>query len=156
MTPRALVVAVALAASPASAVDFGVGVGVLEIILVPPAHGGFYVYAGGSVAVPFANQFAFIGSVSYEFSPDQLHSGFVVVATLDWAVTKRVGLDLNVAFIQDMPGVNFTKSELYLGAGPGVSIFIDKWTLSPFVNFFGGLITPGASIVPGLNVSRTF
>lgn len=152
---KALVLALAVVATPAGAVDFGLSFGALEVVLLPPAHGGFYPYVGASVAVPFAERFAFIGSVSYEFSFDQLRGGFVVVATLDWAVTQRVGVDLNVAFIQDMPGVDFSKSELYLGAGPGVSFFLGKWTVSPFVNFFGGLVTPGASIVPGVNVTRT-
>lgn len=154
---RAIVLAATLLAAPAAhAVSFGVGVGALEVILLPPAHGGFYPYLGGSVTVPLPAGFTFVGSLSYEWSFDQGRGGFVVVLTGDYALSERVGLDLNVAFIHDMPGVRFAESQLFLGAGPGVSIFLGKWTISPFLNFFGGLNVAGASIVPGLNVGYTF
>lgn len=142
--------------APARAVDFALNVGALEVILLPPAHGGFYPYVGGSMAVPLPHDFTFIASLSLEWSFDQMRGGLVVVTTLDYLLGEHVGLDLNVAFIQDQPGLRFAESEFYLGAGPGVSFLFGKWTFSPFVNFFGGLRTPGASIVPGINVARTF
>lgn len=153
---RALALATFLLAAPAHAVDFGVQVGALEVVLLPPAHGGFYPYVGGFVAVPLGKGFSFVGSLSVEWSFDQGHGGLVVVTTLDWALNERVGFDLNVALIQDMPGVRVAESLFFLGAGPGVTVFIGKWAVSPFVNFFGTLNGPGASIVPGLNVGRSF
>jgi hypothetical protein len=142
--------------APARAVDFALNVGVLEVILLPPAHGGFYPYVGGSFAVPMGHDFTFIGALSLEWSFDQMRGGLVVVATLDYLMSEHVGFDLNLAFIHDQPGLRFAESDFFLGAGPGVSFFIGKWSISPYLNFFGGLRTSSASIVPGLNVARTF
>ena len=153
---RSLLLAALLLGAPARAVDFALNVGALEVILLPPAHGGFYPYVGASVAVPMGHEFTFVGSVSFEWSFDQQRGGLVVVATLDYLVGEHVGLDLNLAFIHDQPGLRFAEAEFYLGAGPGVSFLFGKWTFSPFLNFFGGLRTASASIVPGLNVSRAF
>ncbi|MEW6429953.1 MAG: hypothetical protein AB1730_00485 [Myxococcota bacterium] len=154
---RKLGLALALFAAPAAhAVDFGLQVGALEVVLLPPAHGGVYPYLGGFVAAPLGDGFSFVGSVSFEWSFDQGRGGLVVVTTLDWAPNERVGFDLNVALIQDMPGVRFAESLFLLGAGPGVTVFLGKWAVSPFVNFFGTLNGAGASIVPGVNVGRTF
>lgn len=154
---RTALLALALLAAPAAhAVDFGLQVGALEVVLLPPAHGGFYPYLGGFVAVPLGEGFSFVGSVSFEWSFDQGRGGFVVVTTLDWALNERVGFDLNVAFIHDQPGLKFAEALFFLGAGPGVTVFLGKWAVSPFVNFFGTLNGAGASIVPGLNVGRTF
>lgn len=153
---RTLALIVMMVAAPARAVDFALNVGALEVILVPTAHGGFYPYIGASAAVPLGHDVTWIGSLSFEWSFDQQHGGFVVVSTLDFLVAEHVGLDLNIAFIHDQPGLQFEAAEFYLGAGPGVSFLFGKWSISPFLNFFGGLRTASASIVPGLNVSRTF
>ena len=80
----------------------------------------------------------------------------MVVSTLDFLLGEHVGLDLNLAFIHDQPGLRFAEAEFYLGAGPGLSFLFGKWSISPFLNFFGGLRTASASAVPGLNLSRTF
>ena len=153
---RSALLTLVLLAAPARAVDFALNVGVLEVIVRPPAHGGFYPYVGGSLAVPLGHDVTFIGALSYEWSFDQQHGGFVVVATLDFLVGEHVGLDLNLAFIHDQPGLRFTEAEFYLGAGPGLSFLFGKWAVSPFLNFFGGLRSASASVVPGINVSRTF
>lgn len=153
---RRLALGLLLLALPARAADFALNFGALEVVLLPPAHGGFYPYLGGAVAVPLGHQFTFIGSVSFEWSFDQQRGGFVVVTTLDYLLGEHVGVDLNVAFIHDQPGLKFAEAEFFLGAGPGVSLLFGKWTISPFLNFFGGLRTPGSSIVPGLNVAFTF
>lgn len=150
------VLAMLVLGAPARAVDFAINVGALEVVLLPPAHGGFYPYLGVSLAVPLGHEVTFIGSLSYEWSFDQQRGGLVVVGTLDFLVSEHVGLDLNLAFIHDQPGLRFAEAEFYLGAGPGISLLFGKWAISPFLNFFGGLRTSGASLVPGLNVSRTF
>lgn len=141
--------------APARAADFSVNVGALEVVLVPGGHGGFYPYLGGAVAVPLGEGFSFVGSLSLEWSFDQRRGGFVVVTTLDYALGAHVGVDLNVAFIHDQPGLRFAEADFFLGAGPGLSFFVGRVTLSPFLNFFGGLVTNGASVVPGLNVALT-
>lgn len=158
---RGLVKSVLLAmvvSAPVRAADFAVNVGALEVLLLPgAAHGGFYPYVGGSVAVPMVDTpFTFIASLSLEWSFDQQRGGFVVVGTLDYAVSEHFGLDLNLAFIHDQPGLRFAEADFFLGVGPGVSFLLGKWTISPFLNFFGGLQTNSASMVPGLNVARAF
>lgn len=154
---RGLVLSVVLlAALPARAVDWGLNVGALEVVLLPVAHGGFYPYVGAFVAVPVKEGVTFVGSLSLEWSFEQQRGGFVAVGSFDFLVRPWFGVDLNVAFIHDQPGLRFAEAEFFLGAGPGVSFFVRKWSVSPFLNFFGGLRTPGASLVPGLNVARTF
>ena len=153
---RPFVLALLLLGAPARAVDFAINVGALEVVLLPPAHGGFYPYLGVSLAVPLGHDVTFIGSLSYEWSFDQQRGGLVVVATLDFLVHEHFGIDLNFAFIHDMPGLRFAEADFFLGAGPGFSVLLGKWTISPFLNLFGGLKTDSASLVPGLNVSRTF
>lgn len=141
---------------PARAVDFAINAGALEVVLIPAAHGGFYPYLGVSLAVPMGHDITFIGSVSYEWSFDQQRGGFVVVATLDFLVNEHLGIDLNLAFIHDQPGLRFAEADFFLGAGPGFSVLLGKWAISPFLNLFGGLRTDSASLVPGINVSRSF
>lgn len=154
---RAALLAVALTVAPAAhAVEFGISVGALEVILLPLAHGGFYPYIGGSIGVPLVDKLTFIASLSIEYSFDQGRGGFVAVTTLDYALGERVGLDLNVAFIHDQPGLQFSQAQFFLGAGPGFTIYLGKFALSPFLNFFAGLTVQGASIVPGINLSRAF
>lgn len=155
---RGLVLAALLLAAPAAqaAVVFGLNVGALEVVLLPPAHGGFYPYVGAFVAVPVVDKLSFVASLSVEWSFDQQRGGLVLVTTLDYQLNGWFGVDLNVALIHDQPGLRFAESEFFLGAGPGVTFFVEKWSFSPFVNFFGGLRTPGASIVPGLNIARAF
>lgn len=153
---RWLVLSLVLAA-PARAADFALNVGALEVVLLPVAtHGGFYPYLGGSVAVPLGDGFSFVASLSLEWSFDQQRGGFVVVTTFDKALGEHVGVDLNLAFIHDQPGLRFAEADFFLGAGPGLSFFFGKWTFSPFLNFFGGLVTNSASVVPGLNIARAF
>lgn len=152
MRLEAVLLAAAMAAMPAQAADFGLGAGALEVVLLPPAHGGFYPYLGGSVTVPLGAGFTFVGSLSVEWSFDQGRGGLVLVLTADCALSSRLGLDLNVALIHDQPGLRFGESLFFLGAGPGVSLFFGRWTVSPFVNFFGTLNGAGFSLVPGVNV----
>lgn len=146
-----------LLALPARAADLGLNVGALEVLLLPEgAHGGFYPYVGASVTVPMSERLTFVGSLSFEWSFDQQRGGFVVVGTLDFLVAEHFGLDLNLAFIHDQPGLRFGDADYFLGVGPGVSLLFGKWSISPFLNFFGGLRLASASMVPGLNVGRTF
>lgn len=154
---RGLVLSLVLLAAPAAqAADFGLNVGALEVVLLPAAHGGFYPYVGAFVAVPVKDDVSFVASLSVEWSFDQQRGGLVAVGSFDFLVTPWLGVDLNVAFIHDQPGWRFAEAEFFFGAGPGATFFVGKWSVSPFLNFFGGLRTPGASLVPGLNVARAF
>jgi hypothetical protein len=153
---RLLVLTLALSGS-ARAVEFNLNIGALEVVLVPTvAHAGFYPFVGVGLAVPLTERLTFLASLSLEASFEMRRGGLVAVATLDWRATSRLGVDFNLAFIHDQPGLQFTSAEFFVGAGPGVSVFLGRWALSPFVSLFAGLVTPGLSVVPGLNVSYTF
>jgi hypothetical protein len=144
-------------AAPAHAVEFNLDVGALEVVLVPSGtHAGFYPYVGAGLAVPLSDRLTFLASLALEVSFELRRGGLVLVTTLDWRATSRLGVDLNVVLIHDQPGLRFVAAEFFVGAGPGVSVFFGHWALSPFVNLFTGLITPGLSVVPGVNVSYTF
>lgn len=153
---RTLLAVLALSALPAPAVDFGLQVGALEVVLLPPAHGGLYPYVGAAVSVPVGGGFTFVGSLSLEWSFEFARGGLVAVATLDYALSDRVGLDLNAVFIHDQPGLQFRDADFFAGGGPGVSFFFGKWVLSPFFSVLAGLDVGGVSLVPGLNLTRNF
>lgn len=136
------------------AADVSLNVGALEVVALPPAHAGFYPYIGGAMAFP-AGPFTAVTSLSLEVSFDQGRGGLVALASLDYAFTKALGVDVFVALIHDQPRLSFSESLFFLGGGPGLSIFLGRWTLSPFLGLFAGLNAPGWSLVPGLNVSWT-
>ncbi len=145
-----------LLALPAGAADLALNVGALEVVTFPPpAHAGLYPNLGVSVALPKENV-TYVVALSLEWSFDQGRGGLVLVGTADFPLGAHVGFDLNLALIHDQPGLHFDKSDFFVGGGPGLSFFFGRWTLSPFVSIFAGLTTPGASVVPGVNVARTF
>ncbi len=154
---RALTVALVLSSSlPSSAADVALNVGVLEVVtLPPPAHGGFYPSLGVSVAFPLG-PVTLIPSLALEWSFDQGRGGLVLGAVVDFPLSEHLGFDVNLSLTHDQPGLHFAESALFLGAGPGVSIFLGKWTISPYVGFFASLLSPGLSIGPGVNVAWTF
>lgn len=151
------VLAFVLAVAPASALaaDVALNAGVLEVAGLPgPVHVGLYPNVAVSVAVP-AGPVTLIPSLGVEWAPELGRGGFVAVVTADLALNTRVGLDVELALIQDMPGLAFAKSDLFAGGGVGCSLFFGRLTVSPFVAFFLGLVTPGLSLVPGVNVAWT-
>ncbi len=152
---RGLVVAAALSATSARAAELSVNAGALEVVLVPgPAHGGLYPYLGGAVAFN-TGAVTYLASLSLEWSFDQGRGGLVLVGTADVRLSELLGFDLNLALIHDQPGLDFGKALFFLGGGPGLSFFLERWTVSPYLSVFGGLTEPGASVVPGVNVAWT-
>lgn len=115
---RTFLAVFALSALPVQAVDVGLQVGALEVVLLPPAHGGFYPYVGGAVSVPVGAGFTFVGSLSLEWSFEFGRGGLVAVATLDYALSDHVGLDLNAVFIHDQPGLRFRDADFFAGGSP--------------------------------------
>ena len=94
-----------------------------------------------------------IPSLSVEVAPENWHWGLVAILTADLALTEKLGLDFDVALIHDQPGFKGLEAVFYIGGGTGVSFFLGKWTLSPFVNFFTAFGAGGFSIVPGFNAA---
>ena len=87
---------------------------------------------------------------------DQSRWGFVLTGTGDIALTSRIGFDINVSVIHDQSGVDFGDAIFLVGAGPGLSIFAGRYTVSPYVSVFKGLNVSGWSFVPGVNAAMTF
>ena len=149
------VVLVLLSGSPALAADVALNLSALEVVTVPPpAHGGFYPSVGVSLAFPLG-PVTIIPSLALEWSFDQGRGGLVLSATADFPVSERLGIDLNVFLVHDQPGLRVSESVFYVGAGPGLSIFLGKWTISPSLGVYAGLTTPGLSFGPAINLAWT-
>jgi hypothetical protein len=154
-TTTLAVVAVLFFGAEARAADVAVNAGALEVVVLPgPVHGGLYPYLGLSAAFPLKGV-TLIPSLSVEVAPENWHWGLVAILTADFALSEKLGLDVNVALIHDQPGFRWLESVFYVGGGAGVSFFLGKWTVSPFVNVFATFGASGASVVPGVNVAYT-
>ncbi len=149
------VVLFTLCSASSHAADVALNVAALEAVTVPPpAHGGVYLSTGVSLAFPLG-PVALVPSLALEWSFDQGRGGLVLGATADLPLNGRVGLDLSVFLAHDQPGLRFRESVFLIGAAPGVSFYLGKWTLSPSIGVYAGLSTPGLSIVPALNLAWT-
>jgi hypothetical protein len=128
-------------------------IGVLEVVAEPGGdHLGVYPYAAASMLFP-VGKFAIIPAVGVEWAPEFDRWGFTGTVTADYAIGSRVGLDLNLAFIHDQQDHHWDDAIFLAGGGPGVSIFLGKLTVSPYVSYFHGLNVEGGAIVPGLNLA---
>jgi len=94
-----------------------------------------------------------IPALAIEWSPDESRWGFVATGTADIALSPRLGFDINVSVIHDQAGTNFGDAIFLVGAGPGVSIFVGRYTFSPYVSLFKGIDVSGWSLVPGFNAA---
>ena len=147
--------AILCASTPARAADFAVNTGFVEVVLIPErAHFGFYPYLGLSLAFPLP-RVTLIPELSIEASPDAGRWGFVATLVADFAVHRRLGLDVDVTILHDQPGGDFGAAEFLLGVGGGFSVFVGSWTISPYVNVFRDLSVAGWAVVPGLNLATT-
>ncbi|HEY1587245.1 MAG TPA: hypothetical protein VGH63_16230 [Polyangia bacterium] len=148
--------AVALTVSPpARAYDFAVNAGAVEVVTLPERqHAGFYPYLGVSLIFPFS-KLALIPSLTVEAAPDIGHWGFVWSLVADFPVHARLGIDADVTLLHDQTGSDVRHAELFLGAGVGFSIFLGRWTISPYCNIFRDLSADGWAIVPGFNLAAT-
>jgi hypothetical protein len=154
-TRLAALVLVLLGSVPASAADLAVNAGVLEVVTLPePAHGGFYPSVGVSLVFPLG-PVTLIPSLALEWAFELGRGGLVLGFTADFPLGPRLGFDLNVTLLHDQPGLDIARSAFFLGAGPGLSIFLGAWTISPFVSAFAGLSAGGWSLAPGVNVAWT-
>lgn len=130
--------------------------GAIEVVGVPDGtHLGVYPYAGASLVIP-GKDVTLIPGLSIEWSPDESRWGFVATGTADIALTPRLGFDINVSLIHDQAGTSFGDALFFLGAGPGVSIFVGRYTFSPYISLFKGLNVSGWALVPGCNAAMAF
>ena len=152
---RWLATLILLAGPPARAAEVALNAGAIEVLALPgPSHAGLYPYIGVSLVVP-TEKVTLIPGLAFELAPESGRLGLVASLVADWALSDRLGFDLNAALIHDQPGLDFRASEFFIGAGPGVSAFFGKWTASLYVNVFRGLNVDVWSVVPGVNIART-
>ena len=153
MGARGTLVLALLIASTARAADFAVNAGALEVVGLPPQHLGLYLYAGGSAAF-VSEHAALVPGLSFEVAPENGRLGLVATVVADYPVASGLGLDAQLALIHDQQGFDFKTAVFFAGAGAGVSFFLGKFTVSPFVNLFVELdATRALSLVPGVNVA---
>ncbi len=130
-------------------------VGAIEVVGVPDAtHLGVYPYVGASLVIPH-DRVTFIPGLSIEWSPDESRWGFVATGTADIAIAARAGFDINVSLIHDQSGGELGDAIFLAGAGPGVSLFFGRYTVSAYVSAFRGINVDGWSIVPGINAAMS-
>mgnify|MGYP001577405710 CR=1 FL=1 len=126
--------------------------GVLEAVSIPTAHLGVYPFAAIGVAVPIEDTpLTLVPQFGVEVSPEFSTWGFTGTLTTDIRISDRVGLDFNLAFVHDQYKSAWDKCLYFGGIGTGVSIFVDKLTISPFINIFAGLNVNGHVLTPGVN-----
>ena len=134
-------------AAPARAADFAINTGFVEVVGLPERNQvGFYPYLGVSLAFVLP-KVTLIPELTVEASPDSARWGFVLTLVADFAVHKRLGLDVDVTILHDQPGGDFGAAEFLLGVGGGFSVFLGRWTVSPYVNVFRDLSVDGWALV---------
>jgi hypothetical protein len=153
----AAVIAAVIAASAAgaSAADFALSAGALELVSPSaPHHLGVYGYVAASVVVP-SEHVTLVSSVGIEGSPELGAWGLIVGIVADFPVSDHVGVDAIATFVHDQIGERWNEAAFYAGAGAGVSFFVDRWTISPSVVALGGLNVGGWTLAPGINLAFT-
>ena len=151
----ALAMALLAAPAPAAAFDTAVNVGAIEIVSLPERqHIGAYPYLAVSLAFPL-RRVTLIPSLGMEASPELARFGVVASFTADFPVRGPFGLDLVATLIHDQAGSAVAAALFFFGVGVGASWTHGHFTLSPSLNAFTGLNTPGFSLVPALNLAYT-
>jgi hypothetical protein len=141
--------------APAQAADFAINAGAVEVVGLPERnHIGLYPYLGVSLAFVLP-KVVLIPELTVEASPDSARWGFVLTLVADFAVHKRIGIDVDVTLLHDQPGAEFGAAEFLLGGGGGFSVFLGRWTVSPYLNVFRDLSVAGWALVPGINFAFT-
>lgn len=152
---RVVVLAMLAWSARARAFDFAVNAGAVEVVGLPARNQiGLYPYFGVSLAFALP-KVTLIPELTVEASPDAARWGFVLTLVADFAVHKRLGLDVDVTLLHDQSGADAGSAEFLLGVGGGFSVFLGRWTVSPYVNVFRDLSVAGWALVPGLNLAFT-
>ena len=155
-TAFCLVFSLLFITQPAQAQDLALNAGAIEAVAIPDGiHLGAYPYLGGSIVI--STKYAtLIPGLSVEWAPEFNRWGFVANLVIDRALNGYIGLDWNLALTHDQEASKWDEALFLFGFGPGVSVFLGRWTISPSICFFRGLNAPGWSFFPGINVSYLF
>lgn len=134
--------------------NFAGNIGVLETVGIPDGtHLGVYLFSTASLVIPVNDKVSLIPNLGAEWAPEFDRWGFIGILVADYTISQRVGLDLNLIFVHDQFKGKWNEALYFFGFGPGFSIFLDKWTISPSVNFYRGLNVSGWCVDPTINIS---
>lgn len=124
-------------------------VGTFSVVLPERGVIGQYIYFGPSLYLPLSPRIGLIPSLTVEAAPGSGAWGFALTATLDYAVSEHLGLDLVPALLQDTtaegtipvvafgPGATYLfKSEVYVSVACQGAYLIgdDVWVINPGLN----------------------
>ena len=143
----------ALAAAP----TYGLALGAGEYMNLPgpPVHAGTYASLGLWAAFDL-KRVTLIPQVAVEAAPETGQWGFMPMFTADFPVHKRLGLDITAMLMHNQTGGDWSRAEVLLGGGPGVSVFLGPWTVSPNALFLYNFMAGGWAFFPGVGLSRAF
>lgn len=130
-------------------------VGALEAMGTDGTHYGVYPNAGVGTAVAVAEKTTLVPAAGIEWSPEFGRWGFWAALTLDYALGESVGLDFGIGGAHDQSGLDWGDALFFAGGGPGFSVFLGDWTVSPFVNLWANLADGSLAVIPGANVAYT-
>ena len=140
----------------ASSPTFGLGLGLGEYMNLPgpPLHAGVYASMGLWAAFEL-KKVTLIPQVAIEVAPETNQWGFIPTLTADFPVHKRLGLDVVAMMMHNQTDSDWAHAEVLLGGGPGISVFLGAWTLSPNALFLYNFMSGGLAFFPGVGLSRT-
>ncbi|MEK7159825.1 MAG: hypothetical protein AAB766_04990 [Patescibacteria group bacterium] len=137
-------------------ISYGANIGAIEVINLPDeAHLGLYPYIAGSIIVP-AGSTSLVTTLGVEWSPEFKRWGFVPSFMVDVPVASWLGLDVMTSFVHDQEGSDWNSALFFLGFGPGATVYLGHWSVSPSFVTYRGLNVQAWTFVPGLNVGYTF
>ena len=137
-------------------ISYAANVGAIEVMNLPDeTHLGVYPYIAGSIIVP-AGSTSLIASFGVEWSPEFSHWGFVPSVMVDVPVSGHLGLDWMISFVHDQEAGDFNSALYFLGSGPGVTVYLGHWSVSPSFVTYRGLNVQAWTFVPGLNIGYVF
>lgn len=139
----------------ADAASVSLNVGAFEAVGTDGAHLGVFVGAGASVGFTVAPGIVVAPYLGANWSPESGHWGLSAQVGVDYALGALVGLDFAVGVANDVAGLQFDDALCFAGGGPGFSVFLGDWTVSPFVNLWANLADGRLAFIPGVNVAYT-
>jgi hypothetical protein len=131
-----------------------VGVGEYMNLPGPPVHAGVYVSLGLWASFDLG-KFTLTPQLAVEVAPETRQWGFIPTLTADFPVHKRFGLDLILMGMHNQTDSDWSNAEVLLGGGPGLSIYLGRWTVQPNVLALYNFMTSGAALFPGVGLART-
>ncbi|MEE2903878.1 MAG: hypothetical protein VYC39_16240 [Myxococcota bacterium] len=143
------------AATPVQAQDVGLNVWGMEFATIDSEkvdHMAFY--PGLSLSLTFETEsWVLSPSLGAEWAADGNFWGIMAMLYADYPLNDHFGADLILAGMHDQAGDDWKNAEFFVGAGGGLSWFINKRVaFTPNVVAYYGLRTNTWALAPGVNL----